>query len=326
MVQAIQMDRWVSAETTVHPWMGPAYFNSRLSTEGAGAGQNAKLTIYLRVWLEPVGPETPKSFCIDWPRLWNRRTNEWLPVLDEWHPSRFELFRYHVKQRSDSFWSCRNPDWGNPGFCLMPLGDWDGLDWPLGCKPTHRLNVDCDFELVFANGRDDAHIMFYCVNPKWNPGKDGVFPAFARPGTAERTGVGLLALQNAISFRTECSGALLPSGACLAVNGQYAVPHEIGHALGMPHIGVSLGSRACMDAAMGAGITRFFTEIGLRQPDQNVDQCIGDSVEDASNVMGIGSGISSVNALPWLLRLTQHTRTSPRNWMICMGKRPPTPL
>jgi hypothetical protein len=335
MVQPIVIDRWVSEETTAHPWFCPAYFNSCLSMEGVGPGQNAKLTIYLRVWLEKVGCYTPRSEYIDWPRFLNTRTGQWLSGLEEWPDADFYDFRNQVKQRSDSFWGCNNARWGNRGVCLVPTGDWAGLDWPLGCNATHRLNVDCDFRLVLTNGEGDAHITFKCVNvPNWNP-SNGPFPAFAKPGTADTTGIGLLALQsvkdprtNAYFSTTTCSGALLPSGACVVINGQFAVQHEIGHALGLPHSGVSLQDDACIKAAYGSGIQWLANKIGITRPDWNVDECTSKTVnfDVGTNIMGIGSDLVAFNVRPWLLRLARHTHTSPDDWGISLIKRLPTRL
>jgi hypothetical protein len=42
--------------------------------------------------------------------------------------------------------------------------------------------------------------------------------------------------------------------------------------------------------------------------------------------MGWGRRLTFVNVLPWLLRLTEHTRTDPGQWMISMNKQAPTPL
>ncbi len=37
--------RWISGETTISPVVGPAYYNSALTTDGASERQNAKLTV-----------------------------------------------------------------------------------------------------------------------------------------------------------------------------------------------------------------------------------------------------------------------------------------
>jgi hypothetical protein len=325
MVQPIQIEGWISGETVVHPWMGPAYFNSSFSTRGLSATRNAKLTIHLRVWLEEVKPTTPKNDFIDWPQVWNHHSRTWVPWLTPWPPGAFESFRSSFKSDIEDFW-------GDPGFCLMPV-QWEGLDWPLGIYPTHRVNVDCGLEIVWAHGPDDAHVMFYCANflPQ-SRRSSGQFLYFLLPGTAHQTGVGLISQEARCNFGI-CGNpnAKARPGSDLLVQVPYILAHEIGHGLGMPHIGVSVGSRQCVEDSAGSNFfERFLTRVGLRHPgfdDMNADSCyIGRNDEDTKNIMGWGRKISFANAMPWLLRLTEHTHTTPSQWMICMGERSPTPL
>ena len=329
MAEEIQVDRWVSKETLVHPWMGPAYFNSSLDTNGISATQNAKLTIHLRLWLEWVKPKTPKNAFIDWPKVKNFYNNQWVPWLVEWDSNDLEPFKFTLKKNLDSFWGSSDPTSGNPGFCLMPIG-WTGLDWPLGNSPTHRANVDCDFEIVYSKGPDDAHVMFYCVTLVPPALRKPLVPLmhFLKPGTEDTTGVGLIAKENSSAYGV-CGdpSAKVPAGTS-PVQVCFLAAHEIGHGLGMPHIGVSKGSRQCMEDALGSNfVQKILTEVGLRAPDQDVISCyIGDTNEDAQNIMGFGRKVTFANAMPWLLRLTEHTHTRPEQWMICMGKRSPTPL
>jgi hypothetical protein len=324
MVQAIQIERWVSTETVVHPWMGPAYFNSSFSTHGISATQNAKLTIHLRVWLEEQTPKSPRNKYVNWPNVWNNFNHSWVPWLVPWAPGTFDSFKYSFKKDLEDFW-------GNAGFCLMPI-HWEGLDVPLGIRPTHRVNVDCGFEIVWANGREDAHVRIYCVD-LIPPSRRGSTPfmCFLLPGTADETGDGLMAREFANTTGL-CGNpaAKVPKGIS-PIQVCYGLGHEIGHGLGMPHIGVSLGSHQCMEDSLGSNfIERAITQLGLRHPDKddmNADSCYyGDSDEDAQNIMGWGRKITAVNGLPWLLRLTQHTHTSPDNWKITMGQQSPTPL
>jgi uncharacterized delta-60 repeat protein len=317
MAQIRPFEFKISKETQVCPYFKTAYFNSFLSMEGVGPSQNAKLSIALRVWLEEVTPNTPANDYIDWPNMLDVRDKKWY-ALERWPAGLYEHFRQIVQKQAQDFWSNQDPTFGNSGMCLMPVGDWDGLDWP-PCNPTHRLNVDCDFTWVWATGKPDAHTMFYCVYPK-SPPPPAVFQptVFGSPGTATRTGVGLLTWEcaNRESWCSVQDLARITKGRWEPIMVRKIIPHEIGHTLGMPHIGVSVGTPECIASILGP------------DPDPNIDPCYyGSTQEDSKNIMSrFGSKVSFVNALPWLLRLNEHTHTSPKDWMICMGQRPPTPL
>jgi hypothetical protein len=312
MTDIIKIDYKISGETTVD-W--PAYYNSFFSTEGVNATQNARLTIVLRAKLVPIGPKTqihassPERGFLKWPKVLNVWDKTWVDC-GEW-PDVFWLnFQSVVPDAAARFWSNTEPAWGNPGFCLMPVGDWKGLDWPLGARPTHRLNVDCDFVWHPADNEDDAHIIFYCAFLPWPKGTPPTVQrvaAWVKPGRTNATGCGFLTWDQ-VSLPAHCSCGVLPPILIGA-----PIPHEIGHAIGLLHIGVTKRLKSCLEAK---GLTK-----------DGLDPCaLGDTPEDKNNIMGYGNKVTFENALPWLVRATQHTHTKQSDWMICMGKRAPRQL
>jgi hypothetical protein len=188
-----QLEHWISGETTSSPYHGPAYFNTRLDWQNAGASQNAKLTICLRALLVPMNP-VPNNWMKQ--HVFSVTTGVGYRLLP-WEPLDFQRFKAEVKRQADSFWGNKDVSWGNPGLCLVSPADCEELYWPPG-RPTHRLNADCDFELVFANGIDDAHVIVDCaVVERNNPAKDVSQPSPHMPSGGWRgAGRGFLALHH----------------------------------------------------------------------------------------------------------------------------------
>jgi hypothetical protein len=317
MDPTIQIDRWVSEETTVDATIGPAYFNSAFSFQGSGPSQNAKLTIYLRVWLEPL-TTTWNTVYSRGATVWDYWTSTWVP-LQGWPAGVFPAFKNWFKMEADSFWGNHDTLWGNSGMVLMPLTARAGLDWPLGTRPTHRLNVDCDFEIVWANGPGDAHVVYYCAylvpNPV-NPVPTGPrICVFTWPGRSTNAYPGLLTYECA--FPTTATNLMLPSGPKVPPLTGYVIPHEVGHAIGLPHIGVAQGRRSCLRSLSTPGAINA----------SNIGPCAtGETVDDINNIMGYGHGVTFVNAVPWLLRVTRHTHTNANDWMRGLGYHPPRSL
>ena len=69
---------------------------------------------------------------------------------------------------------------------------------------------------------------------------------------------------------------------------QHTFIHEIGHALGLPHIAVMTGNTACPAA------------------NTNADACYGTKDEEQRDIMGFGQRLSLHEALPWETRIMSH--------------------
>src|SRR5262249_29885008 len=76
------------------------------------------------------------------------------------------------------------------------------------------------------------------------------------------------------------------------------IGHEVGHALGQPHIlGLKREKKYQMDAE---GV--------------NDVESAGRTFEEKANIMGFGSQVTTINSLPWYKRLYRHTGTNHKDW------------
>lgn len=86
--------------------------------------------------------------------------------------------------------------------------------------------------------------------------------------------------------------------------------HEMGHALGMPHIKELKGDAQCIaDAKAG----KF------------PDRCYGETEEERRNIMGGGKEIAAINAKPWLDRIHTHTGVAKTQWKVSLDMKTTKP-
>lgn len=99
----------------------------------------------------------------------------------------------------------------------------------------------------------------------------------------------------------------------------YTIPHEIGHALGQPHIGVLKQTAACTAAIAGN------PGDPMSQGGSNSNRCYGygEPPSISENIMGYGTKFDVVNAKPWVDRIAEHTKTKASDWQVKLSEMPP---
>jgi hypothetical protein len=81
------------------------------------------------------------------------------------------------------------------------------------------------------------------------------------------------------------------------------IGHEVGHALGQPHI---LGLEGIKKYQLGAS-------------NSNDDDSYGKTFDEKANIMGKGNHLSLLNAISWWRRIYQHTGTDYQSWKMTMN-------
>jgi hypothetical protein len=278
----------------------PCYFNSALTNAGVNPSTNATLTIYLRLFL--LQKDAKHLFEV-------RKTQQQPDLLRDWgmsDPFEFAKFRQAVKENAEKFWDKR--------FCLVNISEYSGLDVQLG-RTKVRPNVDCRLEIVWSNSAPSAHqiIKCFCVNP----GQE--ISSFVE-GDDQGNGIGQFAndlinernnfILDAAICKRDVGDPLDPSGlqtidvSCPRFYKQDGIAHEIGHLIGLPHVGVARRGHACLKAISDDPLNGVNAHACYREP----------SYDDADNIMGIGDKVAPWNTMPWLIRLFQHTGIGPQGW------------
>jgi len=287
-------------------------FDSEL-TASVGNSVNATLTITLKLHLVKRDKNSGialrsydgKPFPL---RNWDVATNE------------FGRFTEGVQKEAEDFW-------GRTAFCLVTPDDYRGLDWPQG-DPVVHPNVDCQFKLDVVKSAEGAHAVIDCFRPD----KDDPEFSFFRSNVSRVPGVfqghgqftnfDVLLRNSDLARDCEIFDWVLTGKdldmeyrkvlrKCMVK--QRTLAHEIGHLIGLPHVGEIVGNPDCKTA-----MDQDPKEGG------NAPACYnGRNEGETENVMGRGMKLAPWNAMPWALRFVDHVGIHPSGVRISMGTRKP---
>src|SRR5262245_21364200 len=252
--------------------------DSYLSTSETNESTNISLVLVLRILFVQVnafshGPKIKDS------------DGQWIEIRN-WNtapgsPQEWTEFKRRVITGVHHFWR-KLP------FALITPNNFSGFDWPFRPRvPTHRPNIDCWTRIEEALGTHDAHIKVHVVCLK-NPADNAKFRS------------DWTHYDNHDDIGESYTPGNLPPGTT-SVH-QTTVCHEVGHALGLEHIGRVLKIGSCK-----MGHCKSKDEYGDNPK-------VGYGV--TRDIMGYGMEISTTDGVPWQKRIARHTRTKAKDWKV----------
>jgi hypothetical protein len=275
----------VAAKTAV------GMFDSELELpSGRDLNQNAWLTIRLNIKLNFVDRKNPLAgktstvggkFCAkDWT---DGTVGGYLFPLRDWDNTSKSDFRKRF-EGYEKVWNWQ--------FVLITPRNCNSLDVTTVEGPgwVIRPNVLCLFRLGVDKGTPHATLNVYRL--------DRTATKATKPGQPDKQLAAYYAA-NVSPFRSDAINYV-----DMDVFDYHTIAHELGHRLDQDHI-LGLKSRAS-EAGGDATCVNF-------APGQGAIKCYGTGM-DGENVMGSGKRIFLINALSWLERIAEHTKTSKMAW------------
>jgi len=262
--------------------------------------QNHGLHLYLQVFLNPINKRTAAKDA-------DKKT---FPIKD-WSPAAWEKFREEFQKQSNM--------WNNK-FLLIPPRHFSVADHDLGRKFV-RPNVACQVHIELVDSRNQAHrkINVFNIDVDEVRRRDDIDDANPRLGKFRSDDRHL----DSTDVRTGPRTYEDHDGNEYTVKNHYTIAHEVGHALGLKHIGALKHTEKCELAMKFKEDKKDPKDIpSSMRGGGNAKVCYGefdnDAIGLAENIMGLGYKFEAVNAAPWQERLGMHTNTTPYDWRVSL--------
>jgi hypothetical protein len=268
--------------------------------------ENHTLTLVLKVNLrQMLHQSTPRAIRLpifDGSRLF---------LMKPWRSAEWAEFVRKFK--------CECAKWTNH-FWLIPPANFSKLDVKVGPR-TIRPNIYCHLEVVVVGGPGGAHRTIDVVNLDTADAK-------ARLGMKEKDlNSGAFRSQDDRYDSLDVKGRDKKTqdyqGHWHTAKNYSTIVHEIGHAIGLPHIGVTHQDPHCQMAVLLDQISPAPASLpALFKGGANAKVCYGTLglPNRGQNVMGGGTKFEKSNSAPWVKRIALHTFTRPQDWTVSTGK------
>jgi hypothetical protein len=248
-----------------------SHYDSELRTEMMNASTNAELTLVLKVCLQQaVGISG---------RVVDANHKPWDTV--PWSPVVWSKFLDKYSSEATKYWDGK--------FWLVTPKDNTDLCWPK-VKPTHRCNVWCRFRLDTVNSPSQAHKTIQVANVAPMEVQETHYQECR--AYAFRSNAAVYKAEDLEMVARDQRNSSVISVEGHRIYKQRTFIHEVGHALGLPHIAVMTKNAKCP-------VT-----------DTNATACYGTTLRESMDIMGEGEDLSAYDAQPWLDRINKHFQQS----------------
>lgn len=287
-----------------------AYDSSLILKDGT---QNHTLTLVLKINLNQMLPQIlPASLRLP---IFDADTPPRMFLIRPWQIAEWNQFIIRFKREAAKW---------NDNFWLIPPAGFSKLDVKVGHR-TVRPNIYCHLYISVVNSSSAAHRSINVVNLDIRDAKtryslkDSDLDSGAFRSDADNYDV--------LDVKTRQQWSQDNTGTWHVADKYSTVAHEIGHALGLPHIGVTQQNHLCQLAIFfDANVPNPSALPALFNGGSNAQACYGQlgAPSLGANVMGSGSSFDESNAAPWASRIALHTGTKPEDWTVSRRKVTPT--
>jgi len=260
--------------------------------------QNHSLKLYLRIFLKQVNNQTTAADS----KNRNFPVKNW--TSDEW--SRFTS----QFERQSNLWNNR--------FWLIPPRTFGVMDAQNGGHKV-RPNVACRLIVEIVGSAATAHRTINVVNLDVDAIKKqrGINPTSGTFKSNDK-------LYDSLDVKARNNTYDDDQGVEHTIKNYFTIAHELGHAIGLAHIGVLKSRPQCKFAIAlkKLGVKNVSSHLARGS---NAEVCYGeyDTLGLAENIMGLGTKFEVINAQPWIDRVVMHTNTASHDWKVELGLTPP---